>query len=425
MFYKNIKFLVLLALSFHAVGCKSVSIDRNELTDLVFPGVVAIDKDDGNGEGVLITISQKEIEKQQSESKGSKSNGEDGSSETDNIQSSGISVFDAERNLTSYSHKDIFWGQNEYLIIGEEAARDGIGKFLDFFISNHETRLSTVVLITQGGTGNELLTQFGNTDRQITDNIRNLFNNDGPLSYVKEISLLELAQCLGCKLTEAVVPAVRLVEDPTNQKDQQENSKNDSNSEAGGESQSSSQNKKLLQMDSFAVFKGFKLIGYLSENEARAINWLSNDIRSGVIIVKDFEDKPLSLEVTQSKVKIKPKIKDNVPSIEIKLQFASNIAELKSKRNVFTEKELTYLEGQQTKIVKDQILAALDYSKKNNVDIFKFAKRLYQFKPVKWEKIKDNWEEIYPTLKIDVNVSSKINRTYLIEKPIGAESAGG
>jgi hypothetical protein len=42
--------------------------------------------------------------------------------------------------------------------------------------------------------------------------------------------------------------------------------------------------------------------------------------------------------------------------------------------------------------------------------------------PLKWEKIKDNWPEIYSNLKMEINVDSHIMRTYDINDPNGFQS---
>lgn len=42
--------------------------------------------------------------------------------------------------------------------------------------------------------------------------------------------------------------------------------------------------------------------------------------------------------------------------------------------------------------------------------------------PVFWTEIEKNWAEIFPQIKFNVVVDSKINRTYLIKEPTGSSN---
>ena len=52
------------------------------------------------------------------------------------------------------------------------------------------------------------------------------------------------------------------------------------------------------------------------------------------------------------------------------------------------------------------------------MDIFPISYEVYRKYPVLWESIKNDWNKIFPDLKISVNIDSVINRTYDIEEPI-------
>ncbi|MGF7186370.1 Ger(x)C family germination protein [Desulfitispora alkaliphila] len=58
------------------------------------------------------------------------------------VTSTGETLFDAARNFVKQSGRTLFWQYNEIIVIGEEAAREGILPLLDFFVRDHELRLN-------------------------------------------------------------------------------------------------------------------------------------------------------------------------------------------------------------------------------------------------------------------------------------------
>lgn len=94
---------------------------------------------------------------------------------------------------------------------------------------------------------------------------------------------------------------------------------------------------------------------------------------------------------------------------------------MQSQENILNANSLNKLISQQTIIVQQNAQEALDFSQKNGVDIFNIGDAIMHKYPLQWYKIKDNWKEIYKTMKININAQTKINRVYLLEEPIGAE----
>ena len=64
-------------------------------------------------------------------------------------------------------------------------------------------------------------------------------------------------------------------------------------------------------------------------------------------------------------------------------------------------------------------------SKEFGIDCTALGEKIRMQHPFKWEKIKENWTEIYPSLPVNITVESRVERTYNIVLPngIGAEGA--
>lgn len=401
-------YLLTLCLSF--TGCEIIG--RNEQDKLAFPSVLAIDVMDNDM--VKITTSSKEEDA---------SMGGGGGAETVKVKrSEGRTVFEADRVLTSFSQRDIHWGQNEYIVLGENAARDDALKYLDFYIRNYETRLNVSVAVVKNEEGEDLIVELSKGKIAVSDQLSKIFSNDGALSLSRDITLLEFAQNLNSKYTSAILPVVEIVQDPGSEVGET------SGKESGGEQNSSESNseqveenggeQKILSLNGYAVFKNTKLIGFIENEKARGLNWITDNIRSTVIVVKDDKGEKVSLDVIKSKADVKTKINDDVPSVSIRLRMRSNIGEMYGRSDIFNTKGLSLLEAQQSEIIKKEIESVIAFAQENNTDIFGFGETIHRNNPIKWEKIKGSWNEIFPEMEIEVEVESRIARTYAISIPI-------
>src|SRR5690606_31893960 len=114
-------------------GCKIVFPSPTQIQDIEFIRAVGIDK--APGDKVKLTIATQRIV----------SGGGGGGSEqkiSEIVRSEGRTGFEAARNFWGYSETRQFFVHFEYILIGEEAAKDGILNYLVFFARDPETRLN-------------------------------------------------------------------------------------------------------------------------------------------------------------------------------------------------------------------------------------------------------------------------------------------
>jgi spore germination protein KC len=124
------------------------------------------------------------------------------------------------------------------------------------------------------------------------------------------------------------------------------------------------------------------------------------------------------LEIIDSKVNIRTEIEDDIPSITVKVKTSSNIGEMQGQLDVFDKKSISQLEKQQADEIRAEMESAISFSKQNNTDILGFGDKLFHQHPMKWERIKDNWDKLFPKIKVKIEIEAKINRSYNIGKPI-------
>lgn len=379
-------FIMLMTLS----GCKLAFIGRTEMSRIEFIRAIAVDKVPDKENTVRLTIATQSIQS------GGGGGGQQKMSEI--LFSEGETVFDAIRNFWNFMDKRPFWGHLEYIIIGEEAARDGLLKYIDFFCRDPEVRLNAKVFVTKGHRASEILEKGNRQDKFVFDRLEGLGENLWGQSVSNTVDLMEVMYILDNPFLSLYIPSLDLG--------------------MFTKSEPSGDGKMDIVLGGFALFRGDKLVAHLNTELGMGINWLKNKIKSGVIIVKSPQGKNISLEIIESNTKLKPNIVDGKLSATLEVKTTSHIAEIRSSEDIFTEKTLAALEKEEQQAIKEEIESTIKFAQDNGLDFFGMAVKVFHKYPIEWEDVYEkDWEDVFPNISFNVKVVSKIPRTYNIKQP--------
>lgn len=371
-------------------GCSRLIEGRTEIDKILFVTVFGIDTISDGEDTIRITISSPSAGPPDQPGGGTKK-------ELHIFTSQGRSVFEALRKLRLFGHKKIFLGHVGFIIIGEAAAQNNVQKDLDLLARDHELRLNSKVFVVKGNTAKEVIEASDGNDEFLSKYLENLQDNAGGLSQSGEIELIKLLQALDRKDAAPYIPYITV---------------RDNASYPGLYSKNMD-----IYLEGYAVFKGTSLYGYIKDSESRGFNWIKNKIESGAIVVRTKQGNIVTLEIIKSKARITPVIDNENIRISLKLQMYSDVAEIEATEDIFNEPALSYLEAKQSEIIKSEMQSIVAYSQKANIDFLEISSAVQHKYPVKWKSIKAKWKEIFPKLAINIDVESKISRTYNIEEP--------
>lgn len=389
---KVLLFLLILIISSPLTACKNPIPTSYEIEDLDFIIALGIDKGTENKENVRVTVVSEKIE-------GSGKNSQQVKS-ADIVASDGKTIFDALRNISTLNKKKLFWGHIKYVLIGEDIARNNVLSYLDIISRDHEIRPDVTPIVVKGTTAEGILNSGKACNEFIPDLLKSLLDNAGSNSISRNINLTEALIVFDNEYSDAYLPYIELKKN----------------------NESDSTNKSEIILKGYAAFKGTDLVDFIPEGTARGINWITGKVITALIVAKDSSGKNVSLEVIDSDAKIKSKFNDNIPEVTINIKMSSAIDEQFSQIDIYTESELDNLEKEQKDWVKGEVQSALDFARKNNIDMFDFGDLIYHQHPLKWKFIKSDWKTILSNMKINVVVESKISRTYLRKEPIRNKS---
>jgi len=396
--------VVIMIILTNLTGCKkNILPQRKEINDLQLVQVIGIDKLPGGAdEDCMITIASKNLEAggvQDSSGGGGEGTGA-GQTKALVLTAEGKTLFDAVRNIQTYSNKTIFWGHADYFLIGEEAARDDIAKYIDFFTRDHELRIDSKIYIVKGSTAKDLIEEFNRSNFYIADKLESLGHNFKLLSNSKELEVHELMRFIDIHHASARVPCIYLT------------TRNRGNEEQTND----------IESCGYAIFSGLKLAGFIGTDISRGINIITNTVDSSIVSVKDPSGQDVALEIIGCKTKVIPFFNgDELVSITLKTNVTSNLGEIQSQTDLTDKNTLSYLESQQSKVLKDEMEKVLEKILEFKSDCLEICDGIRLSKPLKWHKIEDQWMQILPEIKFDIQVESKIQRTYDMREPSGSK----
>lgn len=373
-------------------GCKVLIPDREDVEDLEFIRVLGIDK---QKDKVVLTAT----------SKTAKSSGEGGAPEIvpNLLISEGDTLFNTMSKMHTYSKERPFLGMAEYIIVGEDGAKFGLRSLTDFIMRDHELRLNATMFVTKGESAEKVMKNVVKNKLILGDILESLEKRSGNYAMSKRVYMYELCSMLDSKTSSPYLPCIQIINGVELEGDHV-----DSNIELMG----------------LAVFKDDKLSYYLDGIETRAFNFIIGDIKSGVITVKDQVGQEVSLEIITATRKIKTYINDGIPSVDLTINMSSNLDEQWSAEDLTEEEALDLINTQQSEVIKEEVIKVINKAQQNNTDIFGFGDAIHRQHPGKWKNIEDKWEELFPKIKINVNVKSIINRTYDMREPSQYEKKG-
>lgn len=110
-----------------------------------------------------------------------------------------------------------------------------------------------------------------------------------------------------------------------------------------------------LKYGGLAVFKNYKLIGFLTEEESKYYNFLHNHIKGTVQKVPCSDKGKISAEVLNSSTKVTGSIKNDKPSIHIQVDLEQNIAEISCPMDITKPETIDVINKETSKLVQENL----------------------------------------------------------------------
>lgn len=376
---------VLLILSLVLTGCW----DRRELNEIAITLALGIDKVDEEFQLTAQVVVPSEVSMKQSS----------GRSTVTLFQATGETIFEAFRKMTIDSPRKIYPGHLRMLVIGEELAKAGVGESLDLLSRDWELRSDFYVVVAKDKTAAEILNVTTPIESIPANKMFNtLKTSEENWAVTKGVTLDEL---LGDFITDgkdAVLTGIQVF----------------GNQEVGSSKQNveSITPAAQIQYDYLAVFRQDKLVGWLNESESKGYNYIIDSVKSTVASISCPEEGKVSIEVINSKSELKGKINKGKPEVNVTIDVEGDVGAVECHIDMKDTKTIDALEKSYEKELKEIVHQTIEtLQKQYKSDIFGFGQAIHRSNPKTWKKIKNQWDEEFTELTVNVEVDMKIRDT--------------
>ncbi|SMO72129.1 Ger(x)C family spore germination protein [Melghirimyces algeriensis] len=311
------------------------------------------------------------------------------------LQTEADTLFECLRKLTIKSPRKAYFSHFRMIVISEEVSRKGVRDILDFFSRDHETRTDFFIVIAKKTPALDVLSHFTHIQKIPS---QKLFDS---LTTSQEA----WAPTVGVQLDQLITDIVSEGKEPvlTGVYVQGKN-------EIGNKEENIRRihPPALLAYTPLGVLKKDRLVGWLNERESIGYNYALNNVKNTVGDVPCPKGGKLVIEVVRSKGDIRGSVENGVPHGKINIQVEGNIGEVSCQIDLNDAQTYYELEKRAEQRIKKYVLSSIKKSKQLQSDIFGFGDAIYRDNPRYWKKIKKDWDQRYPQLKVDVQVDVKL-----------------
>lgn len=371
-------------------GCAS----QRELNSLVIVMAIGVDKDIDESGNVKL-ISQVVLPEKIRSSSTSQSGGNSSEKPYCNVESSASNTAEAIREYTHIVCGRMYIAHNQIFVVGKEMAEQGIEPYFDYFVRAEDTRPTTTIAVSATTARDILDVESKNTPLPAIE-INKLIEAQAENSQSRKIDIQYYMNTMMSKSTSFIAPLVSVIQQ--------------------GE-------KKFVSTKGMAVFKEDKMVGELDEKETRGLLWIKNWITRGSINV-DYKNGQVTTSIAGSKSEISPKVQNGKVIINLKVSEEGNLTSQTCTENIAILNNIAEVEQLNKEVIQDEIMSAVNKAKELGTDIFGFGDLLQKYCYDEWQDIKDNWNTVFPTVELKIDIEAKIRSNGAISKPAIPDPGG-
>lgn len=379
---RSLILVILLTIALISTGCWS----KRELNEIALVIGLGVDKI-----GDEYVVSTQVVDPSEISSKGGS-----GRAPVVTYKAKAHSMMGAVRKLTATTPRKLYLAHLRMFVIGESVAKEGLAPALDVISRDHELRSEFYVILAKGNKAHEVLSIVTPLEKVPSSYMYTMLKHSE--KYWAPFSTLKIDQLdnqLSSSSKEAVITAVEIK----------------GNIEEGQQKKNAENIvlENYLQYTSAGVFRGDKLMGFLSIPEAAGYKYLTDNITSTVIEMPCNKNHKDVTELINTRTIIRGKVSDHKPSIHVQVDAEANVAELQCQSDLLNLDVIRTLEKKTEQAIKFDIDKALQKTQKEyHTDIFGFGEKIHQSNPKEWEKLDKNWPRVFSTLPIKVDVKVEI-----------------
>ena len=293
----------------------------------------------------------------------------------------GNTIYEAIKKIGLMSPKKITISHLSVVIISDDVAKKGITPILDYLLREPESNQNFYLVISKNASAKKILTSENELSDYPSQNITSIIKIAE--QEQARITNSDFNLFVDTLLKKGINPISNTITIDKNN------------------------NKPIL--DSLALFKKDKLVGFATTEESIGINILKGNINNLYIPIDNNI-------ILCTNYKINTKYKNN--KINILIDGEGMINEIDSNIDINDKKIIINIENKVKKELYKYANKAISKSKEYKTDIFGFGNIIYKNNYKLYNSI-ENWDEYFTSLDIDIDINFKITNLGSLSESIG------
>ncbi|MBP2240341.1 spore germination protein KC [Cytobacillus eiseniae] len=305
----------------------------------------------------------------------------------------GDNLANAVSMLQTNVPRRLFWGQCKIYIFGNELAKGGIRKEIDYLTRHPGPRGKSFLYVSEGK-ARGILTLVPPLERFSGTALRKLTEDE----YGTKTTLKDVDMGLMGESESVSIPYIKKLESKESARKSHET---------------------IPVIDGTAIFKKDRMVGTLNIKETRGLLWLKDKVKRSTISIKaDDADGEITLTPTLGKVKFIPEITEGHWIMNLNINIEGDIVQNETHLNLMNEVVLMKVKKKYEVALKERVTGTVEkLQQEYAADVVNFARRFHQKYPKEWRKVEDRWDEKFQEVKFKINVNATIRRPGYIGPP--------
>jgi spore germination protein KC len=291
-------------------------------------------------------------------------------------------MFDMVRDMRGQTSKALWFEHIQVIVISEEAVRRAnLSKLLDFFLRDGEMRWRTRVYITPGK-AQELMEFKPPTGEPGGIYLAGMARQGAKNPHIAEARTdIGFTNATINENGDVILPRIELVKDK-------------------------------VKINGAAMFKKNRFIGYIDEYTVKGLKFIRGTEKSALV---PFEcpvhpGEFALFELFRHHTKLTPHVDGESIWFTLDIAMRGNLGEVSCGMEHDT-RDPVYLEKARmafAKAVERNIAHTKQVCQTMGVDVLGFARYLKAYKPETWERVKENWQDVFPAIPLYTSVNVTI-----------------
>ncbi len=288
-----------------------------------------------------------------------------------------------------------FYSHADHVIIGEDAAKEGIIEVLDFIERDSEIRIDTNLFIARGMTANELIIGAASKNSAAADTLELIEEQLPNLGQGHVFTALDVATDLA-KSGKGLIMAIE-----TRQ----------------GDNLKDAEQQKLVP-NGFGIIQRDKLTGYVSAEITPSVMLVLDELEYLNLRI-DTDEGPVGLGISSTSLDVEPVFMDDeLTKLKIKVKADASVTEVGGMVDLMSDRTRRNLGTMVSERLLQNLQKALEHSKEMAVDYMGIGQKASLKRPVRFRNMRESWQEVFPTLPIEIEVTAVIKRTFDLGQPV-------